>query len=136
LHRRDAEVRQDPGGGRRSREHAVEIREVLANKRDPIAEPRESLSREGDRIGIPIDAEETDTGTRFEQGLRVSAGSESRIHEEAAALRREDLDDLPKKDRRVFPLLNVRRLPSPVSRLTTHNSQLAFHDISSFDIWS
>ena len=87
-----------------------------------------------------FEREQPDLRPALEKRFRVPAGSDRRIHEEPAALRREQLHDLPQKNRRVLPLPNVLRLPSPVFRRSTLNSQLStlnfLQDISSFDISS
>src|SRR5206468_7904691 len=113
LHGRDPEVRQDSIRGGKILEHPLAIREVLLRKRHAIAETREPPPRERERVRIAIERQQPDLRPPLEKSFRVPAGPDRRVHEEPAALRREELHDLLEEDRRVLPLPNVFRLSSP-----------------------
>jgi len=80
------------------------------------AKPRELPPGQRERVGILIDAEQSNSRTAFEDRLRVSPGPESRVDEESSVLGPEEADDLVDENGNVRRLFNVSRLPSPVFR--------------------
>ena len=65
---------------------------------EAVPETRETLLRERERFGVPVDPDDAHAGRGLEEGFRVAAEAERRVDEDAAALRPEGLDDLPEED--------------------------------------
>ena len=86
-------------------------------KLDPAAETREPFPRQRERVGILVDAEQSDSRTAVEDRLRVSSRPESCVDKKPPTLGPQKPDDLIDENRNVRPLFNVSRLPSPVCRL-------------------
>jgi hypothetical protein len=59
---------------------------------DSLAEGSERAGRQSDRIRIAVDAEETHPRPPLQQRPCVSPRADGGVHEEAAALRREQLN--------------------------------------------
>ena len=60
--------------------------------------------RERERVRVPVDAEQPHARAPREERLRVAARADRRVHEEAAALGREPLDDFVEENGRVRPV--------------------------------
>jgi hypothetical protein len=143
LHRGNAQIRQNPVGAADALQDEIEIPEVLFGELDSIRETLETLAGEIERVGIAVNAEQTNSRSSLEKRLGMSAGAERRVDEETPTLGLEQLGDLFDQDRYVpasfnrpdsfvFPrslsTVDCRLLTSPDRRLLTvdflHDSSL------------
>ena len=129
MHRRNAQIRQNPVGAADALQDEIEIPEVLFRELDSIRETRETLAGEIERLGVAVDAEQADLRPSLEKRLRMSAGAERRIHEETASLGLEHLSDLLQEDRYVLARPFVVRFTTPsftISKFEIRNSNWVF----------
>jgi hypothetical protein len=124
LHRGDAEVREDSvrRGVRVAFEDRVQVREVALDERDAVAEAREALSCERERVRIAVDAEDARAIAARQDSRRVASRAERRVDEEPAALRREQANDVVEENGSVRRGFNGRDLLG--SRLAAHSKSL------------
>jgi len=72
--------------------HVLEIGETLPQENEPAAGRLNQVGAAGDRVSIPIEGEHAGIGRRQDRAA-IAAGPESRVHIDAAVVRRQKLQD-------------------------------------------